>query len=466
MGTTAGHHGPGPERPLPRRAWRPVRRPAVAALVTVLAAFLAAVLPAAAGAQGTVAVVGVDVIPMDAERVLRGQTVVVERGVITRLGPAARVSVPNGATVVDGRGKYLVPGLADVHVHLAGDRATQLAVLELFVAHGVTTVLNMRGTPEHLALRAEAAAGSLLAPTIYTAGPYVNEPFVATPEEVERAVVAQRRAGYDVVKIHGDLSREAYARLNAVGRREGIPVVGHSPRNLGFEAMFAERQYAVAHAEEFIYDRSGSSRDFAQLEPRIPEIARGAARAGLWVMPNLTAYRNIALQVDDLDAMLRRPEMALLPRAVRDGWGPATNAYTRRFGRELYRGFMDRYALLERLTRGFRDAGVGLLVGTDALNTGTVPGTSAHDELALLVAAGLTPYEALRAATANAGAFLRTAGRVGTVAVGRRGDLLLLDANPLENIANTRRISGVMVRGRWLAAADIRRTLDGLRASR
>jgi hypothetical protein len=402
---------------------------------------------------------------MDAERVLRGQTVVVERGAITRVGPAARVAVPAGATVVDGRGKYLMPGLTDVHVHLVGDRATQLAVLRLFVAHGVTTVVNLRGTPEHLALRAEIARGALLAPTLHTAGPYVNEPFVTTPDEVERAVVAQQRAGYDFVKMHGDLSREAYARLMAVARREGIRVVGHSPRNLGYEAMFAERQYAVAHAEEFIYDRAGSSRDFARLAPRVPEIARAAAAAGLWVMPNLTAFRNIAFQIGDLDAMLRRPEMALLPAAIRDGWGPATNPYTRRFGPESYRGILDRYALLQALTRGFRDAGARLLVGTDALNTGTVPGTSAHDELALLVAAGLTPYEALRAATANAGAFLGPGDRSGTVAPGRRADLLLLDANPLADVAHARRIAGVVLRGRWVDAVELRRTLDALRGA-
>jgi hypothetical protein len=410
------------------------------------------------------AFVGLNVLPMDTEGVLPRQTIIVTDGVITAMGPAARVTVPRGATVVDGRGKYLMPGLVDLHVHLVGDRATQLALLRAFVVNGVTTILNVRGTPDHVALRAEVASGAVLGPTIYTAGPYVNEPFVTTAEDVERAVVDQKRAGYDFVKMHGNLSREAYARLNAVGRREGIPIIGHSPRNLGFEAMFEERQYAVVHAEEFIYDRSGSSRKPAELEPRIPGIARGAAAAGLWVMPNLTAFRNIALQIDDLDAMLARTEMALLPPAIRMGWGPSSNPYTRRFGKESYPGIMALYAILEQLTRGFRDAGVGLLVGTDALNTGTVPGTSAHDELALLVRAGLTPYEALRAATANAGAFLKRAD-LGTLAVGKQADLLLLDADPLANVANTRRIAGVMVRGQWLSRTDIRRITDDLKGA-
>ncbi|MFN2566388.1 MAG: amidohydrolase family protein [Gemmatimonadaceae bacterium] len=440
-------------------------RAATLVSLVVAGAWLAETASAQASPSRTTAFVGVDVLPMTGERVLRRQTVVVTDGVIAAVGPAPRVRVPQGASVVDGTGKYLMPGLVDLHVHLVGDRATQLALLKAFLVNGVTTVLNVRGTPDHLALRADVARGAVLGPTIYTAGAYVNEPFVTTPDEVERAAVEQKRAGYDFVKMHGNLSREAYARLNAVGRRERIPIIGHSPRNLGFEAMFEERQYAVLHAEEFTYDRAGSSRNFAQLEPRIPEIARAAAKAGLWVMPNLTAFRNIALQIDNLDAMLARPEMALLPPAIREGWGPSTNPYTRRFGKERYPEIMARYAFLEKLTRGFRDAGAGLLIGTDALNTGTVPGTSAHDELALLVRAGLTPYEALRAATANAGAFLQRAD-LGTVAVGKQADLLLLDANPLENIENTRRIAGVMVRGRWLSRAEIAGISEQLKRAR
>ncbi|MDQ3998036.1 MAG: amidohydrolase family protein [Gemmatimonadota bacterium] len=441
---------------------RSVMRAAAVMPSIVASAWLTDTASAQASGARQTAFVGVNVLTMDTDRVLADQTVIVSDGVITRIGPAARVTVPAGVGIVDGRGKYVVPGLADLHVHLVGDRATQLALLKAFVANGVTTILNVRGTPDHLALRSEAASGAVLGPTIYTAGSYVNEPYVTTPEEVERAVVEQKRAGYDFVKMHGNLSREAYARLNAVGRRERIPIIGHSPRNLGFAAMFEQRQYAVVHAEEFIYDTTGSSRDVEQLDPRIPEIARGAAKAGLWVMPNLTAFRNIALQINDLDAMLARPEMALLPPAIRNGWGPSTNPYTRRFGKDRYLPIMTLYAFLERLTRGFRDAGVRLLVGTDALNTGTVPGTSAHDELALLVSAGLSPYEALRAATANAGEFLRRPD-VGTVAVGMQANLLLLDANPLENIANTRRIAGVMVRGRWLPEAEIRGIVEELR---
>jgi imidazolonepropionase-like amidohydrolase len=163
--------------------------------------------------------------------------------------------------------------------------------------------------------------------------------------------------------------------------------------------------------------------------------------------------------VHDLDAFLRQPEIRYLPRANQTGWGPATNPYTNRISPDRYEPIMSRYHLLEQMVREFRARGVRMLIGTDAMNTGVVPGFSAHDELADLVAAGLTPYEALRAATANAAEFLGERTR-GTIAVGQDADLLLLDADPLKDIANTRRIAGVILGQRWMARAD----LDGMLA--
>jgi hypothetical protein len=290
----------------------------------------------------------------------------------------------------------------------------------------------------------------------------VNQPFVTTPDEVERAVVEQRRAGYDFIKLHGNLSREAYARLNAVARREGIRVVGHAPRNLGPRVMFEERQYAVVHAEEFIYDTASRSRAVPAIEAEIPELGRSMAESRIWLMPNLTAFKTIGSMVQDLDAVLARPEMRYLPASVRQGWGPATNPYTNRIGKDKYPEIFSLFQVIQKLVGGFQAAGVRLLIGTDAMNTGVVPGTSTHDELAELVAAGVTPFEALRAATVNGAEFLAVSGQRGVVAPGQKADLLLLEANPVENIGNTRRIAGVMSRGRWLSRADIDTMLNQL----
>jgi hypothetical protein len=408
---------------------------------------------------------------MDVERVLERQTVIVRDGRITRMGDARNVPVPAGARTIDGSGKYLMPGLADMHVHFHGNPPEEYGMLlELFVAQGVTTVLNMRGVPQILELRESVAQGRVLGPRLFSVGSYINEPFVTTPDDVEQAVVTQKRAGYDFVKLHGDLSQEAYDRLLAVAQREGIRVVGHAPRNLGVEALFAARppQYALAHAEEFLYDRQNRSTDSSlpHVEARIPELARATAEARIWLMPNLTAFKMIARMVHDLDAVLARPEVRYLPRSSQTMWGPATNPYTNRIRPDRYEPMMRRYALLEQLVRECHARGVRLVIGTDAMNTGVVPGYSAHDEMADLVAAGLPPYAALRAATANAAEFLDREGERGTVAVGQRADLLLLEANPLEDIAHTRRIAGVMLAGRWLSAGDRAAMLERLRRGR
>jgi hypothetical protein len=407
----------------------------------------------------------VNVVPMDRERVVTGQSVVIERGVITRIGRAGAVAIPRSAMTVDGTGKYLIPGLVDVHVHLASNpEPEQRQLLKLFLVNGVTTVVNLRGTTAILELRAAVAAGRIPGPRIYTSGPFVNEPFVTTPDEVERAVVEQKRAGYDFIKLHGSLSRAAYARLNAVARREGIRVVGHAPRNLGVAAMFEERQYMLAHAEEFLYDTTNSSTDASlpEVEARIPSLAKRTAEARIWLTPNLTAFDLIGRMVNDLSAVLARPEMRYLPSSVRTGWGPGSNPYTARIDRSKYPGIVARYHILEKLVRAFQAEGVRILVGTDAMNTGVVPGFSVHDELADLVAAGLTPFEALRAATRNAAEFLGDGAGRGTVTDGQGADLVLLDGNPLADIANSRRISGVMVRGRWLSSAAIADILQQL----
>ena len=408
------------------------------------------------------AFVGVNVVPMDREGVLRNQTVVVRDGRIAAIGPAATVRIPSGAVRVDATGKYLLPGLTDAHVHLRDfDEETNLRLFDLFIANGVTTVLNLYGTPQHLELRARLAQGELAGPIIFTSGPFISNLPAPPPEpdEIERDVVAQKRAGYDIIKTHGNFTPDGFRRLFDVAKREGIRVIGHSPRNLGHAAMTEHGQHAVAHAEEYLYDTQGSSRNAADLVPRIPEIASATVAAGTWLVPNLSAYHGIAEQANDVQAMLARPEVQYVPARIARGWQPDRNTYARRFNPSHYQGFRARYHVLEQITKGFQDAGVGLLAGTDTPIPCVVPGFSLHDELRLLVAAGLTPYQALRAATANAAAFLG-GDAFGTVEKGKRADLVLVDANPLEDVANASRIAGVMLRGRWLPREELQATLE------
>jgi hypothetical protein len=429
----------------------------------------------------TVAFVNVNVIPMDEERVISSQTVVVKDGLIAALGPADSIKIPSGSVKIDGRGKYLLPGLADMHVHLEPfDNESNSAMLKLFVANGVTTVLNLYGTPAFLKLRERVARGEMLGPVIYTSGPFISNAPVTTPtpEEVERMVVEQKSAGYDLIKIHGDFSREAYHKLFEVARHENIRVIGHLPRNLGIEPAFEEKQDAIAHAEEYLYayfffkpptspadgSREAQVKWIAEQASRIPSVAEATAKAGIWVSPTLTVYSGIARQVDDIDSSLKRPELKYLPPFIASRFAPANNTYVQRFKKETAKGFFARAELLSKLVKGLRDAGVRLLAGTDTPVPSVVPGFSLHDELHELVSAGLTPYEALRTATANPAEFLRT-DKFGIVSVGKSADLILVDENPLKDVSNASRRTGVMSRGRWYGEDELRKMLDGMAAS-
>jgi len=210
-----------------------------------------------------IAFVNVAVIPMDGERLLTGRTVLIRGDRIAAIGPGTELLVPPGTTVIDGSGRYLVPGLTDAHVHLTIDMPWAPARPDfgdapLYLAHGVTTVINLRGGPMQLDWRRRIASGELIGPTIYTAGEFINEPRVTTPDEVAREVAAQQRAGYDLVKFHeawtpqagfittSGLSRPAYLRMIETAREMGIPLVGHAPVNLGLDAMLEARQ-PLAH---------------------------------------------------------------------------------------------------------------------------------------------------------------------------------------------------------------------------
>jgi len=204
--------------------------------------------------QHVTAFVNVNLVSMEHDGVVRGQTVLVHGAVISDIGPASAVAIPACAIKIDGTGLYLLPGLADMHVHLDSlvQARPNFGDAPLFLAYGITTVLNLRGEPDHLVWRKRIRDGELLAPNLYTSGEFINEPRVRTSEEAEREVVSQFHAGYDVIKYHqivdkegrylttSGLSHEAYMRMNDVARRLGIPLLGHAPINLGLNALLSK----------------------------------------------------------------------------------------------------------------------------------------------------------------------------------------------------------------------------------
>lgn len=397
-----------------------------------------------------------------------------------------------GATVIEGQGKFLIPGLIDSHVHVKeGDP------LFLFVVNGVTTVQNMSGRPFHLQLRRQTAAGSLLGPRIITTGPTTGEVGVSTVAEVEKLVADQKAAGYDAIKQYGSrggaMEPEVYRALSHAARAHGMRLVGHAPRNLTFQVVLDERQSSIDHMEEIVYTHQPFARllrpyvdlqfgrasagvrdsllrtpvpDFAaELSREIDALAGAVKASGLAVTANLVFFRNIQwMTSDSIHALLRAPELAYAAPGLRLNWSPTLNNYRNAWrDRDLISRYLARIVELQSaITLAFQRAGVPLMTGTDAEGLGAQPGFGLHAELELFVHGGVSPPDALRAATIVPAEVLQIADSVGSIEAGKIADLVLLDANPLTDIANTRRIAGVFRAGQWLARDVAEAALDSL----
>ena len=426
-------------------------------LLLILALHVGALPRAATRAEGdkaasVVAFVNVNVVPMDREGVLENHTVIVRDGRISEISAASNTKVPQGATRIEGKGRYLLPGLVDMHAHLYSP-----GELPLYLANGVTTVFNLNGRPANLLWRADIEQGKLAGPTIYTTGPTIRTSRKA--EEARRLVEEQRKAGYDGIKIYNGVSKEAYDVLIAEAKRHRLLYIGHIPREPGFESVLKAGQ-AIAHAEEYVYTTFNNKTDD---ESRIPEVVAATRAAGVQVIPTFVAYDHIIKQVETLPALLAAPEMKYLAPWVRDSWGVDVNPYKLRLGTQGA-ALTKSLAFQKKLVKELHRAGVRIMTGTDAMNPGVVPGFSEHAELRHLTDIGFTPFEALRAATRYPAEFLTQAGEFGTIAAGKRADLLLLDGNPLRDIGTVSRPLGVMARGRWMDQAELRRLLEDVPA--
>src|SRR5918993_571354 len=395
----------------------------------------------------------VNVIPMDRERVLKNQTVVVRDGVIAEVGDARKVKAPAGAVRVDGRGKFLLPGLVDMHTHLFSDDdfPDELAgdELTLMLANGVTTVRLMIGTPEHLVLREKIA---------------------------RRAVRDFKAAGYDFIKITNFITRPVYDAATETAGEVGIRIVGHVDTQVGVaRALEAGQQieHLDAYLESVLKDDSPIKTSVSDIglfkkenwvsldyidERKVKEIARETARAGVYSTPTLTFFK-ITFGTGASDEEIRaRPDFRFSTPQKRESWfaagkriwaAPPTEARRREYVR-----------VRNLLVKEIHAAGGKIMAGSDTPEWFLLYGWTLHRELRSLVEAGLTPYAALEAATRNPAEYLNALDTFGTVRRGRRADLLLLDANPLDDIANTERRTGVMVRGRWLPETELRAMRD------
>lgn len=406
---------------------------------------------------------GVHVVPMDRERVLQNRDVLVAGRRIEAVAPAGTLALDDGVRRVDGGGGWLMPGLYEMHAHVPGDADSTDRVLTLFLVNGVTTVRGMLGAPQHLALREALAEGRRLGPRLITSGPSFNGRSVTSPAQAAQRVREQAAAGYDFLKIHPGLTREQFDALVEAARDADIPFAGHVSAEVGLARALEAGQDSIDHLDAYFPALVADGADLTGREPgffgmaladvidedKIAPLARRTAAAGVWNVPTQTLIENLASTVPGA-TMAAQPAMRYMPAATVARWQEVKDSVLNGPDYDA-----DKAALGVRLRRALilalHEAGAGLLLGSDAPQIFNVPGFATHEELALMVASGLTPYEALATGTVNPARYFGEDGKRGRIAPGYAADLVLLGANPLEDIANVTRIEGVVRQGRWLS---------------
>jgi imidazolonepropionase-like amidohydrolase len=410
------------------------------------------------------AFVGVNVVPMDRNGILNNQTVIVRDGRIADAGPAGSTRVPDGALRLEGRGKYLMPGLGEMHGHIPSPlqpREFIEAVLFLYVANGVTTVRGMQGAPGQLGLRERAKRGELLAPNLYLAGPAFSGKTIKSVEEAIQRVRQQKAEGWDLLKVLPGLAREHYDAMARTAKEVGISFAGHVPADVGLLHAIQSGQETFDHLDGYIEYLQGERGPVA--DAKFQEIAKLTREAGAWVVPTMALWETLR-GTADLASLLAFPELKYMPLQQIQQW---TSAQENLLKNSDFKPDVARNVIKNRmrLLKVLHDGGVKILLGSDAPQRFSVPGFSIRREMKRMADAGMKPYDILRSGSYNVGLYLKEKDNFGTIEVGKRADLILLDANPLEDISNIARRSGVMVRGRWLSEREIQSRLDQIAAS-
>ena len=423
-------------------------------------------------------------------------TVIVADERITAVGAANKVGIPRGAKVVDGSGKVLIPGLADMHIHLTGagePSGSREFILPLLVANGITTVRDMGGKVEYLKqLRSEINSGKQVGPQIFFTGPYLdgNPPsfqpsiVVQTAAEATAAVEKLKGEGVDFIKVQSRLQPEAYYAIARESQKLGIRFLGHVPDSITAAAASDAGQASIEHLTGVLLGCSSREEELRQRRlaplPAKENKERARARDRVWIEDLLDSYSpqkaanlfqkfsaNRTWQVPTFPLLIHLaylvpetdrtgdPRLKYIPRDVRETWDKSTKDLMDSRTEQDFALRRRSVELLLAAVKGMSEAGVSFMAGTDAAAPNVFPGFSLHEDLASLVEAGLTPVQALQAATVKPAEFLGRSAEQGTIEVGKRADLVLLNANPLDDIHNTRKIHAVILNGRLFERSEL-----------
>jgi imidazolonepropionase-like amidohydrolase len=414
----------------------------------------------------------VNVISMTSSNtILENATVVITNNFIQSINGA----IPNNATIIEGKGKWLIPGLIDAHVHLPTDAyfgqkfPTQIPdlvfntqdIMTPLIANGVTTVLDLDSKMETFGQKKAIEKGYVIGPRIALAalinGGNGQGRIANTADEGKIMVKNVKAEGYDFIKVYSKLNIETYNAIIDEANKQGLKIIGHIPNAFQgkIEQAFIPHFGMVAHAEEF----SKNSDNFSEQDAT--KFAILSKNNGTWIMPTLTAIDWIAKQTHSVDSIKNLSSLKYVHPLLQSKWLTANN-YVKNASPENATYFNAMVKFQFQLVKAFKNAGVPIVAGTDTGVSGVVAGFALHNELELLVQAGLTPQEALNSATLLSAQWLGVDKQIGSIETGKFADLILLDQNPLIDIKNSRKIAGVFVNGNWLDKIKLNSMLTDL----
>ncbi len=416
----------------------------------------------------------VNVIPMDQEVVLEHQTVVVERGRIKEVGNTGSVKIPDGYIEIDGNGKFLVPGIAEMHAHIPSfSRGMEYIeeTLFLYLSNGITTIRGMLGEAYHLELREDVAEGKILSPRIYTSSPSLNGSTIKTKEEARKKVIQYQKDGYDFLKIHPGIKLSVFNEMVSTANEVGIPFSGHVPVDVGVRRAIEAKYGSIDHVDGYLeglvppsynvdIDANGFfGFNFTDMvdESLLPELVSKTKSNGVWIVTTQSLMERWAGDKSAQD-LADENEMQYISKRTLESWINRVSDFQSEsdYDKEKAKRFN---RIRRSIINELHDGGVGILLGSDAPQIFNVPGFSIQHELRYLVACGLTPYEVLQTGTTNPAKFFGQEKEYGMVKAGQIADLVLLNSNPLENIEAFGENEGVMVNGQWLSKNMIQERL-------
>jgi Amidohydrolase family len=353
-----------------------------------------------------------------------------------------------------------MPGVGEMHGHIPPPATSSKEfiddVLFLYVANGVTTVRGMQGSPGQLELREAAKRGDTIAPNLYLAGPAFNGNTVRTPEEAAARVLEHKTQGWDLLKVLGGLSSDAYRSMANAAKEVSLAFGGHVPVAVGVPRALEMGQATIDYMDGYAEHLNGVIKPVD--ESALQALVAHTKLAGAWIVPTLVVWETLRGPVT-LHSRTMLPELRYMPRATVEQWTKSLEQRLNdpQFNPSEAKQYIDnRLRILWSLHAG----GVGILLGSDAPQQFNVPGFSIHREMKRMTDAGMAPYDIIKSGTSNVGQHFKAQDAFGTIAVGQRADLILVDGNPLEDLANIERQTGVMVRGRWLPRSEIQTRLD------